>query len=204
VVPQLSFAEASELAYFGAKVLHPSTILPAVSKNIPVRILNSRRPENPGTRITAESRPEPGGLTAIACKRDVTVIDITSTRMLMAHGFLRRLFEVFERFKTAVDVVTTSEVSVSVTVDDTRRLEAILDNLHNFAEASCEREMAIICAVGENLRADPTLFGRAVTSLDRIPLRLVSQAASRRNITFVLRDADVPHAMMRLHEAFFL
>jgi aspartate kinase len=204
VVPQLSFAEASELAYFGAKVLHPSTILPAVSRNIPVRILNSRRPENPGTRITADSNQAPGRLTAIACKRDVTVIDITSTRMLMAHGFLRRLFEVFERFKTAVDVVTTSEVSVSVTVDDTRRLEAILDNLHNFAEASCEREMAIICAVGESLRTDPTLFGRAVTSLDRIPLRLVSQAASRRNITFVLRNADVPHAMMRLHETFFL
>jgi len=203
VVPQLSFAEASELAYFGAKVLHPSTILPAVSKNIPVRILNSRRPENAGTRITADAMPAAGCLTAIACKRDVTVIDITSTRMLMAHGFLRRLFEVFERFKTAVDVVTTSEVSVSVTVDDTRRLEGILDNLHNFAEASCEREMAIICAVGENLRADPTLFGRAVTALDRIPLRLVSQAASRRNITFVLRDSDVAHAMMRLHETFF-
>jgi aspartate kinase len=203
VVPQLSFNEASELAYFGAKVLHPSTILPAVTKNIPVRILNSRRPENEGTRITAEARPDAGKLTAIACKRDVTVIDITSTRMLMAHGFLRRLFEVFERFKTAVDVVTTSEVSVSVTVDDTRRLDAILDNLHNFAEASCEQEMAIICAVGENLRADPTLFGRAVTALDRIPLRLVSQAASRRNITFVLRDADVAQAMMRLHETFF-
>ena len=203
LVPQLSFAEASELAYFGAKVLHPSTILPAVAKNIPVRIVNSRRPENAGTLITADGRPAGGQLTALACKRDVTVIDITSTRMLMAHGFLRRLFEVFERFKTAVDVVTTSEVSVSVTVDDTRRLEAILDNLHNFAEASCEREMAIICAVGENLRADPTLFGRAVTSLDRIPLRLVSQAGSRRNVTFVLRDADVPHAMMRLHEAFF-
>jgi aspartate kinase len=203
LVPQLSFAEASELAYFGAKVLHPSTILPAVAKNIPVRILNSRRPDNTGTLITAEGRPTEGQLTALACKRDVTVIDITSTRMLMAHGFLRRLFEVFERFKTAVDVVTTSEVSVSVTVDDTRRLEAILDNLHNFAEASCEREMAIICAVGENLRMDPTLFGRAVTSLERIPLRLVSQAGSRRNVTFVLRDADVPHAMMRLHETFF-
>jgi aspartate kinase len=203
LVPQLSFAEASELAYFGAKVLHPSTILPAVAKNIPVRILNSRRSENTGTLITADGRPAEGQLTALACKRGVTVIDITSTRMLMAHGFLRRLFEVFERFKTAVDVVTTSEVSVSVTVDDTRRLEAILDNLHNFAEASCEREMAIICAVGENLRADPTLFGRAVTSLDRIPLRLVSQAASRRNITFVMRDADVPHAMNRLHEQFF-
>jgi len=203
VVRQLSFSEASELAYFGAKVLHPSTILPAVAKNIPVRILNSRRPENEGTRITKEARPDAGKLTAIACKRDVTVIDITSTRMLMAHGFLRRLFEVFERFKTAVDVVTTSEVSVSVTVDDTRRLDAILDNLHNFAEASCEKEMAIICAVGENLRADPTLFGRAVTALDRVPLRLVSQAASRRNITFVLRNADVPQAMMRLHETFF-
>jgi aspartate kinase len=203
LVPQLSFAEASELAYFGAKVLHPSTILPAVAKNIPVRILNSRRPENTGTLITAEARHADGHLTALACKRGVTVIDITSTRMLMAHGFLRRLFEVFERFKTAVDVVTTSEVSVSVTVDDTRRLEAILDSLHNFAEASCEREMAIICAVGENLRADPTLFGRAVTSLERIPLRLVSQAGSRRNVTFVLRDADVPHAMMRLHETFF-
>jgi aspartate kinase len=203
LVPQLSFSEASELAYFGAKVLHPSTILPAVARNIPVRILNSRHPESAGTLITSNAQPAKGRLTAIACKRDVTVIDITSTRMLMAHGFLRRLFEVFERFKTAVDVVTTSEVSVSVTVDDTRRLDGILDNLRNFAEASSEPGMAIICAVGENLRADPTLFGRAVTSLDGIPLRLVSQAGSRRNVTFVLRDADVSHAMMRLHETFF-
>ena len=202
VVPQLSFAEASELAYFGAKVLHPSTILPAVAKNIPVRILNSRRPDNPGTLIMSDA-PNSARLAAIACKRNVTVIDITSTRMLMAHGFLRRLFEVFERLKTAVDVVTTSEVSVSVTVDDTRRLDAIVENLRNFAEVSCEPDMAIISVVGENLRVDPTLFGRAVTSLDAIPLRLVSQAASRRNITFVIRDADVPHAMMRLHETFF-
>jgi aspartate kinase len=203
VVPQLSFAEASELAYFGAKVLHPSTILPAVAKNIPVRILNSSRPENPGTLITADSASADGRLTAIAAKRDVTVIDITSSRMLMAHGFLRRLFEVFERFKTPVDVVTTSEVSVSVTIDDTRRLETIVDCLRTFAEVNYERDMAIVCAVGENLRVDPALFGRAVTALDPIPLRLVSQAASRRNITFVLRDADVSRAMMRLHEAFF-
>lgn len=203
LVPRLTFAEASELAYFGAKVLHPSTILPAVDRNIPVRILNSHRPENTGTLITADGAAAAGRLTALACKRDVTVVDITSTRMLMAHGFLRRLFEVFERFKTPVDVVTTSEVSVSVTVDDTRRLDAIVENLRNFAEVNIEPEMAIICAVGENLRSDPTLFGRAVTSLDRLPLRLVSQAASRRNITFVLRDADVPAAMARLHEAFF-
>jgi aspartate kinase len=123
--------------------------------------------------------------------------------MLMAFGFLRRLFEVFERFRTPVDVVTTSEVSVSVTVDDTRRLDAVVENLRHFADVDCEPEMAIICAVGENLRSDPSLFARAVTALDRMPLRLVSQAASRRNITFVLRDADVPQAMTRLHEAFF-
>jgi aspartate kinase len=203
VVPQLSFAEASELAYFGAKVLHPSTILPAVAKNIPVRILNSHRPDNPGTLITADPQPTDAHLTAIACKRDVTVIDITSSRMLMAHGFLRRLFEVFERFKTAVDVVTTSEVSVSVTVDDTRRLDAIVDNLRGFADVSCEREMAIICAVGEDIHEDPKAFGRALSALDTIPLRMVSQAASRRNITFVLKDSDVPQAMMRLHDTFF-
>jgi aspartate kinase len=203
VVPELTFAEASELAYFGAKVLHPSTILPAVAQNIPVRILNSRRPEQPGTRITAEGRPVPGRLTAIACKRDLTVIDITSTRMLMAYGFLRRVFEVFERYRTPIDVVTTSEVSVSVTVDDRRLLDEIAGGLREFAEVRSEPRMAIVCAVGESLRQDPTLFGKAVMALGRIPLRLVSQAASRRNITFVLRDADVPEAMTRLHEAFF-
>ena len=202
LVPQLSFLEASELAYFGAKVLHPSTILPAVANNIPVRILNSRRPDAAGTMITAEGR-EHDGLTALACKRGVSVVDITSTRMLMAHGFLRRLFEVFERFKTPVDVVTTSEVSVSVTVDNPRRLDDIAHNLRTFAEVNIEPDMAIVCVVGENLRGDTALFGRAVSSLRQIPLRLVSQAASRRNITFVLRDADVEAAMNRLHEEFF-
>ena len=182
---------------------HPSTILPAVAKNIPVRILNSRRPEVAGTMITAEGRTDTGAPTALACKRGVTVVDITSTRMLMAHGFLRRLFEVFERFKTPVDVVTTSEVSVSVTVDNTRRLDDITDNLRHFSEVSCEPDMAIVCIVGESLRADTKQFARAVTALENIPLRLVSQAASRRNITSVLRDADVTAAMNRLHDAFF-
>ena len=203
LVPELSFNEASELAYFGAKVLHPSTILPAVAKNIPVRILNSRRPEVRGTMITAEGRRDAGALTALACKRGVTVVNITSTRMLMAHGFLRRLFEVFERFRTAVDVVTTSEVSVSVTVDNTRRLDDIISNLRTFAEVTTEADMAIVCVVGENLRSDPTLFARAVTTLQRIPLRLVSQAGSRRNITFVIRDTDAPEAMNLLHAELF-
>ena len=203
LVPQLTFAEASELAYFGAKVLHPATILPAVAKNIPVKILNSHAPDNPGTTITNQAGTPEGQFTALACKRNITVIDITSSRMLMAYGFLRRLFEVFERFRTPVDVVTTSEVSVSVTVDDTRRLDEIMENLRQFAEVSTERGMGLVSAVGENLHEDLTLFGRAVTALDRIPLRLVSQAASRRNITFVIRDADVPQAMTLLHQKFF-
>jgi aspartate kinase len=203
LVPELSFAEASELAYFGAKVLHPSTILPAVAKDIPVRILNSLRPAAAGTIITSTPRSAEGGLTALACKRNVSVIDITSTRMLMMHGFLSKLFEVFERFKTPVDVVTTSEVSVSVTVDDTRRVEPIVEALKEFAEVSLEGQMAIICAVGEDIHEDPRAFGRAVSALESIPLRMVSQAASRRNITFVLRDADAPGAMTRLHTAFF-
>jgi aspartate kinase len=202
VVPHLSFAEASELAYFGAKVLHPATILPAVSKNIPVRILNSRQPANPGTLITSDARRD-GHLAALACKRDVTVVDITSTRMFMAHGFLRRLFEVFERFKTAVDVVTTSEVSVSVTVDDTRKLDEIVRELGAFAEVTSERKMAIVSVVGDRLHDDPGVFARAIVALESIPLRLVSQASSRRTFTFVLHDADVTDAMTRLHKAFF-
>ena len=124
LVPRLSFAEAAELAYFGAKVLHPATILPAVEHDIPVRILNSRQPEGTGSVITAAGTPDGTPVTAFACKRDVTVVDITSSRMLMAYGFLRQVFEVFEQFRTAVDVVTTSEVSVSVTVDDRRNIDA--------------------------------------------------------------------------------
>jgi aspartate kinase len=203
VVAHLSFGEASELAYFGAKVLHPSTILPAVSTEIPVRILNSRRPEAVGTIITARPPMNDRPIVALACKRNVTVVEVTSTRMLMAHGFLRRLFEVFERYRTAVDVVTTSEVSVSVTIDDDRRLPEIANGLREFAEVTIEPSMAILCAVGENLRVDPAFAIRMLAGLDGVPLRMVSQAASRRNITVVIRDADLPIAMSRLHNAWF-
>jgi aspartate kinase len=203
VVPHLSFAEASELAYFGAKVLHPATIQPAVTRNIPVRILNSGRPTARGTLITAERPTADRPLTAVASKKGVTVVDITSTRMLMAHGFLSRLFGVFERFKTPVDVVTTSEVSVSVTVDDTRRLPAIVEALSEFSDVSCEDRMAIVCAVGDGLQRDPTLAARVLASVGDVPLRLVSQAASRRNVTFVIRDSDAAQALTNLHAAFF-
>lgn len=204
VVPHLSFAEASELAYFGAKVLHPATIQPAVARDIPVRILNSHRAEARGTLITSQRPPSGRPLTAIASKRHVTVVDITSSRMLMAHGFLRRLFEVFERFRTPVDVVTTSEVSVSVTVDDRRRLPAIVDALSEFAEVHCEHDMAIVCAVGEGLQHEPGLAGAVLLGVGDVPLRMVSQAASRRNVTFVIRESELPRALGHLHDRFFV
>ena len=203
LVPHLSFDEAAELAYFGAKVLHPSTIIPAVERDIPVRILNARKPEGRGTIITANAERSEAMLTGLACKRDITVVDIRSSRMLMAHGFLSRVFDVFDRFKTAVDVVTTSEVTVSVTVDDTRQLDAIVEALSEFAIVTIERDMALLCAVGDRLRNEPAIAARAVGVFEEVPLRMISQAASGRNITVILRQADLSHAMHRLHEEFF-
>jgi len=204
LVPHLSFAEASELAYFGAKVLHPATIQPAVSKNIPVRILNSRRPQDAvGTLITRD-RPAGGGLlTAVASKTGVTVVDISSTRMLMAHGFLRRIFEEFERHKTSVDVVTTSEVSVSVTIDDGRRVPEIMTALADVADVTREEHMAIICAVGDGLQTDPSFVTHLLEAVEGVPIRMVSQAAARRNITLVIAERDLPGALARIHERFF-
>jgi aspartate kinase len=203
VVPHLSFAEASELAYFGAKVLHPATIQPAVSRNIPVRILNSHRPHARGTLITGVRPASERPLTAIASKTGVTIVSISSTRMLMAHGFLRRLFEVFERFKTPVDVVTTSEVTVSVTVDDRRRLPSIVEALSHFADVESEHDMAIVCVVGEALQTNPQLIGQVLQGIGDVPIRLVSQAASRSNVTFVIRETELPSALGRLHSKFF-
>jgi len=184
-------------------VLHPSTILPAVERNIPVRILNSWKPAAAGTLITGGGSSTRKGLTGLASKRDVTVIDITSTRMLAAYGFLRQVFEVFERFTTAVDMVTTSEVSVSVTVDDIRHLDEIEEALSEFASVSVERNMSLLCAVGDVLQHEPEMAARVVGVFEEVPLRMISQAASRRNITVVLRQGDLPHAMERLHEEFF-
>jgi aspartate kinase len=204
VVPHISFGEASELAYFGAKVLHPATILPAVGQNIPVRILNSRRPQDArGTLITRDRPASDRPLTAVASKKGVTVVDITSTRMLMAHGFLARIFHAFEQHRTAVDVVTTSEVSVSVTVDDARRLPEIAASLREVADVTREDKMAILCAVGDGLQRDPAFVGRLLESLGGIPIRMLSQAAARRNITLVIREADLESALERVHERFF-
>ena len=203
-LPSLSFAEASELAYFGAKVLHPSTIAPAVTDGIPVRILNSHRPEVAGTTITANPPLPEAPLTGLACKRDITVIDIRSTMMLAAYGFMRRVFEVFERYRTSVDVITTSEVSVSITIEDRRALDEIVRDLSAFAEVGVESEMALLCAVGERLRLEPGLAARVLGALDEFPLRMVSQAGARRNLTVVLPQSQLQAAMARVHERFCL
>ena len=204
VVPHLSFGEASELAYFGAKVLHPATILPAVGRNIPVRILNSRRPhDSTGTLITRERPLAGSAVTAVASKKHVTVVDITSTRMLMAHGFLARIFQAFEAHRTAVDVVTTSEVSVSVTVDDARRLPEIAASLREVADVTREDKMAILCAVGDGLQRDPAFVSDLLQAVRGVPVRMVSQAAARRNVTLVIREADLETALVRVHERFF-
>ena len=203
IVRHLSFAEAAELAYFGAKVLHPATILPAVSRNIPVRILNSHRPEAEGTLIVAHPPPSQRPFAALASKRYITVIDITSTRMLMAHGFLRRVFEVFETYQTAVDVVTTSEVSVSVTIDDNRNAPDIVASLLEFAEVNVEEQMAILAVVGDRLAIDTSLAARVLGNLRGFPLRMVSQAASRTNVTIVLPQSYLSAAMTHLHKELF-
>ena len=203
LVKSLSFAEAAEMAYFGAKVLHPATVLPAVEKNIPVLILNSRRPEVAGTRIASQPVPCRNAVKSISCKTGVTVVNIQSTRMLMAHGFLRRIFEVFDRHRTSVDMVATSEVSVSLTVDDAQNVERISADLREFAEVTTETAQAIICLVGENIRHTVGIAGRAFHALGDVNIRMISQGASLLNIGFVVDERDRARAVETLHDEFF-
>ena len=202
-VKTCSFAEAAELAYFGAKVLHPATVLPAIEKNIPVRILNSRRPEAAGTLIVSEAPPTANPIRSIACKRNITLDNIVSTRMLMAHGFLRRILEVFDRFETPVDMLATSEVSVSMTIDNTGALDAIRAELETFAEVSVEAGQSIVCLVGDNIRHTPGVAARVFGAMKDINVRMVSQGASLLNISLVVAAADLRGAVESLHAEFF-
>lgn len=198
-----SFAEAAELAYFGAKVLHPATVLPAIEKNIPVRILNSRRPEVEGTLIVSDPPPSTSPIRSIACKRNITLLNIVSTRMLMAHGFLRRIFEVFDRHETPVDMVATSEVSVSLTIDNTRAIAQIRRELEAFSEVSVEGDLAIVCLVGENIRRAENVAARVFTALHGVKPRMVSEGASQLNISMVVAAGDLFRAVESLHREFF-
>jgi aspartate kinase len=199
----ISFEEAAELAYFGAKVLHPATVLPAIEKNIPVLILNSRNPTNEGTRIIADRVRSSNPVKSIACKKKIIVLNIRSTRMFMAHGFLRRIFEIFDRHEVPVDMISTSEVSVSLTVDSADRLPRILEELSEFSEVRVDENQSIVCVVGENIRDMPGVAARMFKALGPVNVRMVSQGASALNFGLVVSGDDLKEAVRRIHEEFF-
>ena len=202
-IPRMSYREAAELAYFGAKVLHPKTIQPAVEKFIPVRICNSRAPREAGTLVCTETATSPHTVKAIAHKTGVTIVQITSARMLGAYGFLHAIFDIFNRHRTVIDVVTTSEVSVSISLDDAGGLSSIVEELMQLGAVEIERRRAIICVVGEGLRGTPGIAARIFSCLTDINVSLISQGASSINLTFVIEEENLHEAVSRLHAAFF-
>lgn len=202
-IAHLSYGEAAELAYFGAKVLHPRTIQPAVEAGIPLRICNSRRPDAGGTLIDAQRAVSPQGVKAIAHKRGITVVQVTSARMLGAYGFLRALFEVFDRHETSVDIVATSEVSVSLTVDAPIDLPAIVSDLEELGDVRVEHGYGTICVVGEGLRSTPGIAARVFGALRDINIVLISHGASTTNLTLAVPDESVVDAVTELHATFF-
>ncbi|OGF18238.1 MAG: hypothetical protein A2W00_08400 [Candidatus Eisenbacteria bacterium RBG_16_71_46] len=202
-VPRISFQEASELAYFGAKVLHPKTLLPAIDGGIPVRILNTARPGHPGSLITPSAEPDAGAwrVKSIACKKGITAVTIVSTRMLLAHGFLARVFESFGRHHVVVDLVTTSEVSISVTVDDPGRLDPVIAELEAIGRVEVRHGLAVVAVVGEGAPQRLGLAGHLFTLLGGVGVgvEMISQGASRVNLSFVVKEEDADRAVRLLH-----
>lgn len=183
-IDQLSFNEAAELAYFGAKILHPQTISPAKEKNIPVRLKNTLNPSDNGTLITTES--DGTGIKAVAAKDGITAIKIRSGRMFMAYGFLKKVFEVFETYKTPIDMITTSEVAVSLTIDSTKHLAEITDALLQYGEVQVDKDMSIVCIVGDIIREETGFASRVFNALNGIPIRMISYGGSRFNISVLV------------------
>ena len=202
-IPRLSYAEAAELAYFGAKVLHPKTIQPAVEGEIPVRICNSRAPTGESTLVCAEMEAAAQTVKAIAHKTGITTVQVSSARMLGAYGFLRAIFEVFDKHRTVVDVVTTSEVSVSLSLDETSELEAIVAELEQLGTVNVETSRAMICVVGVGLRGTPGIAARVFSTISDINVMLISQGSSSINLTFVIEERQLNEAVERLHQTFF-
>ena len=201
-ISEISFDEAAELAYFGAKVLHPSTIQPAVEQNIAVFVKNTFEPENPGTKISADVE-RAFAVRAIAFKKDITVITITSSRMLMAYGFLSKVFDIFEQYHVSVDVVTTSEVSISITVDSNQYLDDIVNELRQIGNVEIQGGQGLVTLVGRDFLEATGLAGDTFTALDAIPIRMISQGSSKNNITIVVDNENVIAAAQALHSTFF-
>lgn len=204
-IPVLSFHEAAELAYFGAKVLHPKTIHPAVKRGIPVRVKNTFEPEHPGTVITAEGDREARGVRALAHKRGIRSVNVVSTRMLLAHGFLAKIFEVFARHRVVVDLVSTSEVSVSCTVDKEDGLEGATRELRTYGEVTVTTDHTLVCVIAAGLLDDPKPCARifAVLAEENIPAQLLSMGASAINLSLLVPDAHGERAVRALHRALF-
>jgi len=202
-IPILSYQEAAELAYFGAKVLHPKTIQPAIDKSIPVRVCNSRAAKEAGTLIVAESEAAPQTIKAIAHKNGITTVQVTSARMLGAYGFLHALFGVFADHRIAVDVVTTSEVSVSLSIDDTSDLADLLVDLEKLGSVEVEENRTIISVVGEGLRNTPGIAARVFSVIDDINVTMISVGASSVNLTFMVDEQRAAEAIARLHRVCF-
>jgi aspartate kinase len=202
-VKTISFEEAAELAYFGAKVLHPATILPAVQKSIPVWVLNSRNPSNEGTKIIAVAPHCRSPFKSIAAKKRLTIIDIVASRMLMSHGYLKAVFDVFDKYHCAIDMVSTSEVSISVTVDSNEQLPAICEELGRMADVKYEGRKALVCLVGEDIRGHNGIAGRVFSAISHVNVRMISQGASEINMSFMIDEEDVEEAVRSLHRAFF-
>jgi aspartate kinase len=201
LIQQIRFDEASELASFGAKVLHPNTIAPAVKLGIPVFIYNSRNPGGTGTRITFDAPRR--AVSAIAGKGGITLIKVSAAKMLFARGFLRRVFEIFENNGVSVDVVATSEISVSVTVDDPSSLESLTVDLSALGDVSIERDRAIVAVVGAAISEDSAAMGKALAALNGIPIHMVSLSATGINLTIIVDGEQLNPAMERLHDSFF-
>ncbi len=201
LIQQIRFDEASELASFGAKVLHPNTIAPAVKRGIPVYIFNSRNPAGTGTRITFDAPRR--GVTAIAAKGDITIVKVNAPRMLLAKGFLRAVFEIFERHRTSVDVVSTSEVSISVTLDDAEGLDALMVDLRMLGDVSVERDRSVVAIVGSGIGDHGNCMGRALNALGDIHVHMLSLSASGINLTVVVDGKAMHDAMRALHAEFF-
>lgn len=200
-ISQLSFEEASELAYFGAKILHPSTIVPAQKKNVPVRLKNTMDDKAPGTIITQDGTT--GSFKAVAAKDGIIAINIRSSRMLLAYGFLRQVFEVFERFKTPIDMITTSEVAVSLTIDQDKNLPSILEELARFGTIHIEKDMTIVCVVGHNMLAQEGVLGRILTAVESVPVRLVSAGGSNNNVSILIESKYKKAVLVDLNKGLF-
>ncbi|MCC9134961.1 aspartate kinase [Pontibacter silvestris] len=200
-IAELSFDEAAELAYFGAKILHPSSVLPAKQKNIPVRLLNTMQPEAKGTTILSES--EGGKIKAVAAKDGITAIKIKSSRMLLAYGFLRSVFEVFERYKTPIDMITTSEVAVSLTIDNNKALNEILAELAEFGQVEVDQDQTIVCVVGDFISQRSAANLKIFESLQQIPIRMISYGGSKNNISVLIDSANKTKALTKLNEGIF-